>query len=474
MRKIIYLITLFLFIVGCSPSSELSLPTNANKLNIIPPTENKSETIQYVRITDKKMALTFNGLAEEETMLDILDELDKIKVKATFFIPGYRIAEDPTLVKDIIERGHTIHNNTLNHEIMDHYSYEQTFMEIELANKLFQEKLNYQPKYIRSRTGDSTLNLELAAAQLGMEVIGYSINPQDRNMQSAIEIANYVERFSTRGAIIQLNTYINPSVVPAIALIHQNAIKEGYELTTIEDLIASSHTVKTAEEILGTDALSLNPNYANVEPNLFYFKQTDQKEVALTFDDYAGDATTSAILDILDHYKIKSTFFLIGRGAEQNPNLAKLILDAGHEVANHSFHHLDVTQMDPVDLQKDVIKADQVLAEAIQDIPLRYFRPAQGIIDEESAKIISATGIDVIAMYDVTSFDWDTSLSAQDIYQRVMEDTKPGSVIVMHILDGKNNIEALPLIIEDLLSQGYEFKLMSEWISETAQGKQED
>ncbi|HWL26954.1 MAG TPA: polysaccharide deacetylase family protein [Ureibacillus sp.] len=471
--KLIYFLSLLVFLVGCSQNGALSSSSEVNKVNIVPPTEHKSKSIQLVRTTDKKMALTFNGLAEENTMHKILDELDTVNVKATFFVPGNRLAEDPSLVEEIIERGHTVHNNTLNHALMDQYSYEQTFLEMELANKVFREKLDFQPKYIRSRTGDSTLNMELAAAQLGMKVIGYTINPQDRNMQSADEIANYVDKFSTRGGIIQLNTYINPSVVDSIALIHQNASEKGFKLTTMEDLISSSTTNKTAEELLGTDTLSLNLHYENVEPNLFYSKKTDKKEVALTFDDYAGDATTSAILDILKQYHIKSTFFLIGRAAELNPNLAKLIIDDGHEVASHSFNHLDVTQMDPAALQEDIIMADQALAEAIQDIPLRYFRPSQGIIDEESAKVITATGIDVIAMYDVASFDWDTSLSAQDIYQRVMERTKPGSVIVMHVLDGKNNIEALPLIIEDLLNQGYEFKMMSEWVSETISVKED-
>ncbi|CAM5335159.1 Chitin deacetylase OS=Lysinibacillus sphaericus OX=1421 GN=LS41612_05125 PE=4 SV=1 [Lysinibacillus sphaericus] len=65
-----------------------------------------------------------------------------------------------------------------------------------------------------------------------------------------------------------------------------------------------------------------------------------------------------------------------------------------------------------------------------------YFRPNQGVINEESAKIIAATGVQTIAMYDIASFDWNLDYTAQDIYDRVMTRAAPGKVVVMHILDG--------------------------------------
>ena len=460
------LLLIMLFIFGCSNQDNSSSQATAEHIEIKAASTDKSKNINYIRTTEKKMALTFNGLAPKETMKDILNELKKFNIKATFFVQGSRLAEDPNLVQEILDQGHTVHNNTLNHQLLDDVTYEQTYLEIELSNRIFREKLNYTPTFVRSRTGDPTENLEHAAAKLGMKVIGYSINPQDRNMQSANEIADYIQKYSTRGAIIQLNTYVNSEVISAISLIYENANKEGFQLTTVDDVISNSIQTKTAKEILGEDTLSISENINNVEPKFFYKKQTNKKEIALTFDDYASDASTTEILNVLDEYGIKCTFFLIGKAVEQNPNLAKLILESGHEVASHSYYHLDVTKMDSKELQADIVKADLVLTEALQEKPLRYFRPAKGLIDEKSAKAIAATGMDVIALYDVASFDWDKTLSAQDIYQRVKERTTPGSVIVMHVLDGTNTVDAMRLIIDDLLQQGYEFKLMSEWISE--------
>lgn len=172
------------------------------------------------------------------------------------------------------------------------------------------------------------------------------------------------------------------------------------------------------------------------------------------------------MLDILRKYEIKSTFFLIGSGVEKNPQLAKMIVEEGHEVASHSYYHLDVTKMTPEDLQDDLVKAHRALTYALQEPPLLYFRPAQGIMDERTAKIITAAGIKTIAMYDIASFDWNLEYTAQDIYDRVMSRVGPGKVIVMHILDGTNTVEALPLIIEKLQQDGYSFSKMSTWIEE--------
>ena len=120
--------------------------------------------------------------------------------------------------------------------------------------------------------------------------------------------------------------------------------------------------------------------------------------------------------------------------------------------------------MSPNDLQQDILRAHKVITEAIQQEPLPYFRPPKGVIDEESAKVITSMGIQTIVLYDVASYDWDLSFNEFDIYRRVTERTNPGSVINMHILDNTKTVEALPLIIEKLQSEGYTFIKLSEWI----------
>ncbi|MBH9787769.1 polysaccharide deacetylase family protein, partial [Clostridioides difficile] len=86
--------------------------------------------------------------------------------------------------------------------------YDQTYEEIMLTNQIFKEHLGYTPKFVRSRSGDVTDNMRLAAKALDMKaVIGLSINPLDRKMQSAQELINYISKYIDRGSIIHLNTY---------------------------------------------------------------------------------------------------------------------------------------------------------------------------------------------------------------------------------------------------------------------------
>ncbi|MFL1997746.1 polysaccharide deacetylase family protein [Lysinibacillus irui] len=458
---------IILFLAGCQTATQETIHPIDSSIEVKKSDGSKSDVISHANIVVPKVSLTFNGLADNDTMKLLLTKLDESNMKATFFLDGMRVAQEPELVKDILKRGHEVQNGTLTFPDVSTLNYEQTYEEIMLTNQIFEEHLGYTPKFVRSRSGDVTDNMRLAAKTLDMKaVIGLSINPLDRKMQSAQELINYISKYIDRGSIIHLNTYINPAIIDAIPLLAQLAKEREYTITTLSDLLDERYLTKSVEEIAGYDAVSPNLNYEQVQPKLYYRKETTKKEIAITFDDWAHEKRVKEVLDVLRKYNIKSTFFLIGSGVEKNPQLAKMIVEEGHEVASHSYYHLDVTKMTPEDLQADLVKAHQALTYALQEPPLLYFRPAQGIMDERTAKIITAAGIKTIAMYDIASFDWNLDYSAQDIYDRVISRVAPGKVIVMHILDGTNTVEALPLIIEKLLEDGYSFSKMSTWIEE--------
>lgn len=461
------------FLAGCqsATSVDMAQPIESS-IEVIAHDGTMSDVISHAGILSPEVALTFNGLADNETMQRLLNVLEQFDMKATFFLEGMRVAQEPELVKDILARGHEVENGTLTFPDMTDLNYEETFKEVLLANQVFEEQLGYTPRYVRSRSGDATDNMRLATKALNMGgVVEASINPSDRNMQSAQEIIDYIDRFLNSGSIIHLNTYINPAIIDVIPLLAQLAKEKGYTMTTLNGVVEKQYQVKSLEEIEGFDAIQVNLDYENAKPNIFYRKITAKKEIALTFDDWASEERIKEVLDVLAKYNIKSTFFLIGKGVERNPQLARLILEQGHEVASHSYNHLDVTTMTPEDLQQDVMKAHRALTHALQQSPLLYFRPTQGVIDDESAKIIAATGVKVIAMYDIASFDWNLDYTAQDIYNRVLSKAAPGKVVVMHILDDTKTVEALPLIIEQLQSEGYSFAKMSTWIEEDSNEK---
>lgn len=425
----------------------------------------KSRVISSVYTARKELSLTFNGMGDAETMDRLLNELDKYGIKATFFLPGIRVAEEPDIAKSIIERGHEIENNTLNHLDLTKLGYEQIYKEIQLANEVIEKETGVTPKYIRTKSGDYSDDIRLVAAQLGMEaVVNYNINPKDRDMKNAKEIGDYVARYMSRGGVISLNTDINPEVVPAIGFIGEAAEELGYKLITLSELVKNGGVRKPLEEIPGYDAAKLNPDYKGTPYELVYKANTRKKEIALTFDDWATDKTVTRILDILAEHDVKATFFLRAQGVEQNPNLARAMIEEGHDVANHSYAHQVVTTLTPEELQEDVVKAHQVITEAIQQQPLMLYRPPTGVVDEKTAEIIAATGYPRIAMYDVTTLDWDVKNSADDIINGVMKQTQNGSVILLHILDGIHTAEALPTVLERLKEKGYTFVKMKDLI----------
>ncbi|WP_019638194.1 polysaccharide deacetylase family protein [Paenibacillus fonticola] len=432
---------------------------------IIRYTGEKSRIISYVYTAKKDFSLTFNGMGDKQTMERLLDELDKYDIKATFFLPGIRVAEEPDIAKNIISRGHEIENNTLNHLDLTTLEYEQIYKEIKLSNEVIQKETGITPKYIRTKSGDYSDDIRLVAAQLGMEgVVSYNINPKDRDMKSAQEIGDYVARYISRGSIISLNTDINPEVIPSVGLIAKAAEDIGYKLVTLSELVERGGERKPLEQIPGYDAAKINPDYKGTSYELVYKAKTRKKEIALTFDDWATDKTVTQILDILAEYDVKATFFLRAQGVEQNPNLARAMIEEGHDVANHSYAHQVVTTLTPEQLQEDVVKAHQVITEAIQEQPLMLYRPPTGVVDDATAEIIAATGYPRIAMYDVTTLDWDVNNSAEDIVKGIMKKTQSGSVILLHILDGIHTAEALPTVLEKLQDKGYTFVKMKDLI----------
>lgn len=455
------ILSLLVLLTGCSTAKKDTI-TNDPNVNPDPVVQRyegeKSQEIPYVYTGRRELSLTFNGMGDRETMDRLLDELDKYKIKATFFLPGMRVAEEPDIAQAIVDRGHEIENNLLNQLDITDMNYNDIYQEVKLANEVIKEHTGAEPVYVRTKSGDISDDLALAAAHLGMKaVVSYSINPKDRDMKSAEEIGEYVERYIHRGGIITLNTDINPEIVESIKYIAAAAEDIGYKLIPLRELAENGGVRKPLEEIPGYDAAKINPDYENAEYELIYKVKTDKKQVALTLDDWATDKTVTQFLDILAEKKVHATFFLRARGVVDNPNLARAIIEEGHDVANHTYTHPVVTSLTAEELQEEIVKGHEVLTEAIQQQPLMLFRPPTGAIDAQSAQVIAATGYEHIAMYDVTAMDWDVSHSADDIVNMVMDQTENGSIILLHILDGIHSVEALPRIIDQLRAKGYTF-----------------
>lgn len=174
------------------------------------------------------------------------------------------------------------------------------------------------------------------------------------------------------------------------------------------------------------------------------------KTVYLTFDDGPIPEATPWVLDCLDQYGAKATFFMVGDNADRHPELVAEVLRRGHAIGNHTMHHTQGLHTDSDAYIADVQRAADTLP------PTRLFRPPHGFMRPAQVRKIKALGYQ-ITMHDVVTRDYDPSLSPARILMNVKRYVRPGSIIVMHdsIKAWKNTSAALPHILAWLTAQGY-------------------
>ena len=189
-----------------------------------------------------------------------------------------------------------------------------------------------------------------------------------------------------------------------------------------------------------------------------YHVDTDKKQVALSFDAAWGNEQTNTLLDILDKYEVKTTFFLVGAWVDNYPESVKDIADKGHDIGNHSNTHPHMTQMSSSDMTKEVEECNKKIEEITGCRPT-LFRAPYGDYNNDVVKSVNGCNMYCV-QWDVDSLDWKDP-TPQQITQNVLKKLQDGSIILMHN-GAKNTPEALPMVIEGIKEKGYEIVPISE------------
>lgn len=193
--------------------------------------------------------------------------------------------------------------------------------------------------------------------------------------------------------------------------------------------------------------------------------RTQQKVVALTFDDGPNPPYTEQLLEVLSEKKIKATFFLIGRQIESHPDTALKILAGGHEAGGHSYDWtlLAFKRKSFVNAQLD--KMEQAF-KSIGVTNLTLFRPPNGILSFGQSKLLENRNLKLINA-DVVAGDWKTN-DPEKITRIVLKKVRPGSIIVLHDGGGDRSatLAATPIIIDALCRQGYTLLTVSELLNQ--------
>ena len=191
-----------------------------------------------------------------------------------------------------------------------------------------------------------------------------------------------------------------------------------------------------------------------------YCVQRDQKLVSISFDAAWGNEDTQELIDILDRFQVKATFFVVGDWVDKYPESVKALHDAGHEVMNHSNTHAHYPQLSPQAVVDDLNACNDKI-EAVTGVRPTLVRLPYGDYDDNAIHAVRSIGMEPI-QWDVDSLDW-KDLSAPEITKRVTGKVQPGSIVLFHNA-AKHTPEALPSILTALIQEGYTFVPISQII----------
>jgi len=222
----------------------------------------------------------------------------------------------------------------------------------------------------------------------------------------------------------------------------------------------------------------------NLFPDFIWQVATNKKEIYLTFDDGPIPKITPWVLDTLEKYKAKATFFCVGENITKHPEIFKQIIDRKHAIGNHTFNHLQGWKTDNSEYLNNINKTEDVIRNLAfknkrkerreerkpynhipttnsQQLTINLFRPPYGKIKISQSKELRKKGYQII-MWDVLSGDFDKKTSKEKCLENIIKSSKEGSIIVFH--DSKKafkNLEyALPKVLKYFSEKGFIFKAL--------------
>ena len=264
------------------------------------------------------------------------------------------------------------------------------------------------------------------------------------------------------------STSSRSSTQPAVTYTTVTQPNEGTAPTT-NTTVPDQNSSKSTEEKQSSDtetAPQQNVGYGYVDPVSvgksipISYVGTEEKKVSISFDASWGNDNTQSILDTLDRYDVKTTFFLVGIWVRAYPDDVKKIAQAGHDIGNHSNTHPDLTQLSTAGIQYEMETCSADI-EALTGQRPTLFRNPYGAYDNRVIGTALGMGMDCI-QWDVDTLDW-TNNSGDEICARIRSKIRNGSIILMHNAGG-STADSLPMIIETIRGLGYEIVPISELI----------
>ena len=200
----------------------------------------------------------------------------------------------------------------------------------------------------------------------------------------------------------------------------------------------------------------------------YYIEETEEKRIYLTFDCGFENGSTPAILDALKKHQAPATFFIVGNYMETSPDLVKRMVEEGHTVGNHTYHHPDMSKIgDKEAFRKELSDLEVLYEETIGTPMTKYYRPPQGIYSEANLKMAKELGYKTF-FWSLAYVDWyqDKQPSREEAFSKLIPRIHPGAVVLLHNTS-KTNGEILDELLTKWEELGYSFHPLSELIEKS-------
>ena len=195
--------------------------------------------------------------------------------------------------------------------------------------------------------------------------------------------------------------------------------------------------------------------------NVYSHKENCDMKIALTFDDGPHGTKTEIILDILKKHSVPATFFVLGENVEKHPDIIKREISEGHEIGNHTYSHLAISDKNISNMADEILRAENAVYEIAEYRP-KLFRPPEGRCNESIASVAASLDYSVI-LWNIDTRDW-AHTSRDNIVNMILNNIESGDIVLFHdsISGRSSTADALEIIIPRLKEKGYVFVTVSE------------
>lgn len=263
------------------------------------------------------------------------------------------------------------------------------------------------------------------------------------------DIDNYISDYLNYDSYIDGNTIIDYDIYDNDNLYYLTFYKYFWNDNMVSDG-SDSFVIDTSNNSVS------RINKTNYEYDVVINRKIDKSKrmIALTFDD-GPNYNTSKVIDVLNKYDIKATFFVLGSRAINNKDILKKMADSGMEIGNHTYNHLLLTKYDENKIRSEIEDTSEVIYSATKKRP-KLLRPSYGSVNNKIKKVANMP----IIIWDIDTLDWKYHNSKR-ITSRVVNKVRDGDIILMHDIYSAS-LNALSNIIPILQDNGYEFVTIDE------------